>query len=314
MSFASDTKRELTSLAVQSDHCARAELAGLMGAGGTITLRGGGSFQLSLETEHAAVARRVFHLTKYLTGVAPSIRTLLYRRLGRHNAYRVELDQEQSRKIMQECALAPLGGAKSIDTALIRRECCRRSFLRGAFLAAGTLADPGKGYHMEWRAAKEHFAQDICNMVRKYAASAGMTQRRESYVVYVKDSEQISDLLGALGAVGALLELENVRVVKEVRNKVNRIVNCESANVDKTTNAAQKQIAAIRYLEEKGKLRGLSVELIETAELRLNYPEATLEDLGEMFLRPVGKSGVNHRLRKLTTMAQDVKDKEESTW
>lgn len=314
MSFASDTKRELAQLPIEKGCCARAELAGIIGSGGMVTLKGAGGVHLSVETEHPSVARRVFSLIKLITEHPPSMRTLLYRRLGRHSAYRVELDSTQTRLVLEACALDPFGIDKKIDRTLIGKECCRRAFLRGAFLSSGALGDPGKGYHMEWRAAREHFAQALCRLIRRYAPAAGVSTRRDSYLVYLKDSEQISDMLGALGAVEALLELENIRVVKGMRNMVNRIVNCESANVDKTTNAAQKQIAAIRYLEEKGRLSGLPTELIETAELRLSNPEATLEELGDMFLRPVGKSGVNHRLRKLTGMAKELQDKEEIAW
>lgn len=313
MSFASDTKKELCTLPITKPCCIRAELAGLVGAGGTLSLRGSGDVRLYVETEHPSVAKRAYALLKSIAGSPPVLRTRMRRRLGRHASFRIDLDREGTQRVLEACHIPPLGFGRGVDSRLVARECCRRAFLRGAFLISGALGDPEKGYRIEWRSTREAFAKDVQRIARPYAPSASIVSRRGLYVIYCKDSEQLADLLKAMGAVEGVLRLEDVRVLKELRNQVNRIVNCESANVGKTTSAAQRQIAAIRFIEENGQFPRLSKELAEAAELRMTNPEATLEELGQLFLKPIGKSAVNHRMRRLVSIAQSIHENKGET-
>ena len=182
---------------------------------------------------------------------------------------------------------------------VIQKECCKRAFLRGTFLAAGSISDPEKGYHLEI----------VCSTMER--ADARIVTRKKNQVVYLKEVSQIVDFLGVVEAGIALMNLENIRIRKEISNNINRKVNCETANIGKTVSAAVKQIEDIRYIETHVGFSQLTEELEETAVCRLRYPEATLKELGEMMNPPVGKSGVNHRLRKLGRIADELRGNKE---
>ena len=185
-------------------------------------------------------------------------------------------------------------------------ECCRRAFLRGAFLASGSISDPEKSYHLEFVCTTEKKAGQLVEILKRFGLDGKQILRKRSYVVYLKDGEQIVDALNIMGAHIALMEMENVRIVKGIRNTVNRKLNCEMANITKTVTAANKQVADIQFLSGKIGLNALPENLREIARLRLEYPDATLVELGEMLYPPVGKSGVNHRLRKLGNLAKEL--------
>ncbi|MCI8814086.1 MAG: DNA-binding protein WhiA, partial [Lachnospiraceae bacterium] len=185
--------------------------------------------------------------------------------------------------------------------------CCKRAFIRGAFLVSGSISDPEKFYHFEIVCQTEEKAVQIQEIMQTFHIDAKIVLRKRSYVVYVKEGAQIVELLGLMEANVALMNLENIRILKEMRNSVNRKVNCETANIHKTVNAAVKQIEDIRLIEEKMGLDELSSGLSEIARLRLEFPEATLKELGMMLTPQVGKSGVNHRLRKLSNLAQELR-------
>jgi len=189
--------------------------------------------------------------------------------------------------------------------------CCKRAFIRGAFLASGSISDPEKGYHFEIVCSDEQKAEQLRELIRSFEIDAKIVMRKKSYVVYVKEGAQIVDMLAVMEANVALMNLENIRIVKEMRNTVNRKVNCETANINKTVNAAVKQTEDIRLIQEKMGFHNLNEGLAEIAELRLQYPEATLKELGMMLNPQVGKSGVNHRLRKLSQIADGLRVNEE---
>ena len=194
---------------------------------------------------------------------------------------------------------------------LIQNTCCKRAFLRGAFLAAGSLSDPEKAYHLEFAVLSEGFASFIREMLAFFELEAKIVRRKRYFVVYIKEGSQIVELLGLMGAHISLMQLENVRIVKEMRNSVNRKVNCETANLNKTVSAAVRQAEDIRYIQEKIGLDKLPMDLEETARLRLEHTEASLKELGDMLSPKVGKSGVNHRLRKLSQIADDLREGKE---
>jgi len=188
---------------------------------------------------------------------------------------------------------------------LLQRTCCKKAFLRGVFLAAGSLSDPGKGYHLELVCETREDSRLIRDLMSNFEIGAKTVERKGRFVVYLKEGDQVADFLALIRADISLLNLENVRVLKDVRNNVNRKVNCETANISKTVSASLSQIQAIEKLKLHDRLDGLPYFLKEAAELRLRYPEATLTELGEMMDPPVGKSGVNHRLRKLREIAEE---------
>jgi len=191
------------------------------------------------------------------------------------------------------------------DPELLQRTCCKKSFLRGVFLSAGLLSDPGKGYHLEIVCETRADSRELRDMMNYFDIEAKTVERKGNYVVYCKEGDQVADFLALIKAELSLLNLENVRVLKDVRNKINRRVNCETANLGKTVSASLSQTQAIERLKKNDRLDGLPFILREAAELRLQYPEATLTELGQMMDPPVGKSGVNHRLRKLKEIAEE---------
>lgn len=197
------------------------------------------------------------------------------------------------------------------NSIVYQRDCCKRAFVRGAFLSAGSISDPQKGYHFEIVCPSQEISGQLQEIIHSFHIDAKIVLRKKSYVLYVKEGAQIVDMLAIMEANVALMDLENIRILKEMRNSVNRKVNCETANINKTVNAAVKQIEDIRLLEEKVGLESLNEGLEEIARLRLQYPEATLKELGLMLNPQVGKSGVNHRLRKLSLLADDLRENKE---
>jgi len=194
-----------------------------------------------------------------------------------------------------------------VSQLLLKNACCQRAFLRGAFLGAGSISDPQKGYHMEFVCQDEAKALQLQQVIQGFAVDAKIVIRKKYYVVYLKEGTAIVDLLNIMGAHVSLMNLENLRIVKEMRNSINRRVNCETANISKTVNAATRQIEDIEYLRDHYGLHKLPAALRQMAEVRLEYPDAPLKELGEYLDPPVGKSGVNHRLRKLSELADKIR-------
>lgn len=197
-------------------------------------------------------------------------------------------------------------------SVLIRKKCCKKAFLRGAFLASGSINDPNKSYHMEIVSDDKRLTDCLVDILSDLGISAKSTKRKSSYILYIKEATLIVDLIGVMGAHLSLMAYENVRILKGVRNDLNRRVNCEAANIRKTVSAALSQIEDIKFIETKVGLGQLPESLKKVAQLRLEYPEASLTELGEMIDPPVGKSGINHRLRRISIFAQKIK-KEENT-
>ena len=199
----------------------------------------------------------------------------------------------------------------TVNGLLLQQVCCRRAFLRGAFLAGGSISDPNKSYHFEIVCSDAKRAEQLQTIIRSFSVDAKIVQRKKSHVVYVKEGAQIVDMLAVMEANVALMDLENIRILKEMRNSVNRKVNCETANINKTVNAAVKQMEDIKLVRQKIGFEQLNEGLAQVAELRMQYPEATLKELGMMLNPQVGKSGVNHRLRKLSQIADGLRVNEE---
>ncbi len=195
----------------------------------------------------------------------------------------------------------------NIPKNIIECDECRRAYIRGAFLGGGSISNPEKTYHLEFVTHNEDYAKDLSNLINSYNLNSKVIKRKNSYIIYLKEGEQIVDLLNIIGAHASLLELENVRIMKEMRNNVNRLVNCETANLSKTVNAAVRQVESIKFIEREIGLGRLPKNLRDVAELRIKYPDESLRELGKMLNPPVGKSGVNHRLRRIEKIADELK-------
>ncbi|MDE7266401.1 MAG: DNA-binding protein WhiA [Lachnospiraceae bacterium] len=185
-----------------------------------------------------------------------------------------------------------------------------REFLRKSFLEIGSMSNPQKGYHLEFVCENDSQAKTIADTMKQFDIEAKTVLRKRYTIVYLKESEDIVNLLNVMGAHNCLMELENLRILKDMRNSINRRVNCETANISKTVSAANKQIEDIQYIKEHYGFDDLNENLREIAEMRLAYPDATLKELGEYLVPPVGKSGVNHRLRKLSELADSIKGRQ----
>jgi DNA-binding protein WhiA len=208
----------------------------------------------------------------------------------------------------RHCKLAMLAGLSGeYKTADLSKECCRRAFIKGAFLAGGSVSDPDKSYHFEIAVPTKEHAEFLAGVIKKCGPNAKIGKRKDNYIVYIKDGEGIAELLNVMEAHVALMDIENVRILKDVRNSVNRQVNCDIANTRKTVGAAHRQIECIEYIKEHAAPDFLSPELAEMAAVRLENPEASLYELGQMLSIPLGKSGVNHRLAKLCEIAGDLR-------
>lgn len=316
MTFSSITKNEISKIAVTNKCCQLALLSALIKMTGTVQIHGINKIGIKLSTENASIARMLFSLLKSCFEINTRVVVRKNTHLKKNNSYSLYIDSEMgSQKILKAAGILQEGerGLRlnhKVPHSLIKKACCRKAYLRGVFLGGGSISDPEKTYHLELVTNNEDFAEDIKDVLNQYELGAKVVMRKGNYVVYIKEGEHIVNFLNIIGAHSALLNLENVRIYKEMRNNVNRIVNCETANLDKTLNAALRQIENIEYIRDTIGLDKLPAGLAEIAELRLEYKEASLKELGEMMSPAIGKSGVNHRLRKLDQIAEKLKDRQ----
>lgn len=287
--------------------CHVAELAALLRMGGTMLIRGSGGPGLSFTTENAAVARKTLTLIRQEFSVTAEVVVTRARRLKKNNSYQIRIIPSPAvAALLASLGMLTNGGWSNDDTSILKRTCCRRAYLRGAFLGGGSVNKPEGDYHLELVTASPEFAANLLKLMKLQHLPAGLTERKNDYVVYLKDGDAISAFLSLIGAHQAVMKFENVRVVKDMRNQVNRLVNCETANLQKTVNAAGRQLDAIRIIEASIGLDALPRSLQDTARLRLELPEATLQELVDASDGKPGKSGMNHRLRKLEEIAVEL--------
>ena len=287
MSFSGEIKEELARQLPAARHCRMAELAAMLCYCGQYGKAADGGYTIGFQTENEAVVRKGF--------------TLLQKTFNIDND--VTLSEEQ----MQDFYIRFGNLEEPVDQLLIKNSCCQRAFLRGAFLSCGSISDPSKGYHLEFVCQSEAKAGQLRRMIQGFDIDAKIVIRKKYYVVYLKEGSGIVDLLNVMEAHIALMNLENMRILKEMRNSINRRVNCEAANITKTVSAAARQIEDIEYLREHYGFQKLPENLRQMAQVRLEYPDAPLKELGEYLDPPVGKSGVNHRLRKLCQIADKIR-------
>ena len=300
MSFSNDIKNELSRLETNEVCCDKAELLGVLRMSGAIVIRGM-NIGIHFSTENAALARRVLQILKNNYQVQTEVVITRSRRLKKNNRYQVRvLPAPQVNIAMTELQL--LSMESDLKNPLLTKQCCKRAFLRGAFLGGGSISRPSSDYHLEMVTGNEDFARSIIKVMHTFSMKAKLTDRKNDYIVYLKDGESITNFLRVIGAHNSMMEFEGVRVLKEMRNNVNRRVNCETANLGKVVKAAVRQVNCIKFIDEHMGLSELPEALQETAKLRLKYPEASLNELVE-YSGGIGKSGINHRLKKLQEMA-----------
>ena len=314
MSFSSEVKEELSEQIASGRHCRLAETAAILSLCGKIVITENDRYCVKIQTENLAVARKYFTLLRKTFNIRAEVSVRKSREVRFYSVI-VSKDPEARRLLGETCLLDEDGNISEcmspMHHRLLRQNCCRRAFIRGAFLAVGSVSDPEKSYHFEIVCAAPGKAKQLQELLASYEVDAKTVLRKRHYVVYIKEGSQIVELLGLMGAHISLMQLENVRIVKEMRNSVNRKVNCETANLNKTVSAAVRQAEDIRYIEQSIGLEKLPIDLQETARLRLEHTEASLKELGDMLVPKVGKSGVNHRLRKLSQIADGLREGKE---
>ncbi|MGX8797442.1 DNA-binding protein WhiA [Fusibacter sp. JL298sf-3] len=308
MSFSSKAKNEVVHIRTEGPCCNRAQLSGMVRVCGSLELGGLRTINLRMTTENPAVARLFFILLKKLYKYQGALTMKENKNLNKHHTYEVFI--AGANDILDDLQIiTQVDGAiqlnEGLPELLLKKPCCKRAYLRGIYLGSGSISAPNKSYHLELITHNDWFAEQLAGAMNSwFDLGAKFTQRKHSYIVYMKESEKIVDFLNIIGAHQTLLEYENVRIIKQMRNDVNRVVNCETANLNKTINAAYDQIHAIETIERNGGLKTLPDKLLEVAKLRLDNPEASLTELGEMLVPPIGKSGVNHRLKKIVSIAE----------
>jgi DNA-binding protein WhiA len=308
MSFASETKKELTTLEVK-DCCARAELSALIRMNGALSFSNR-ILVVNVQTENAAIARRIYILIKKLYNVPVELLVRKKMRLKKNNVYIVRL-KEKAKEILEDLYI--LGKNFSfiheISPELIKKKCCRRSYLRGAFLAGGSVNNPEtSSYHLEIFSLYKEHNDSLCEVMNTFYLNSKTLERKKGYITYLKEAEKIAEFLNVVGAHQALLRFEDVRIMRDMRNSVNRLVNCETANLNKTIGAALRQVENIRYIQKTVGLDVLPEKLREIAELRVAHQDVTLKELGEMVSGgKISKSGINHRLRKIDEIAEKLR-------
>jgi len=319
LSFSSSVKNELSRIDINKSCCLLSELSAVLRVSGVTKVSGGGKLYIKIVTENAAFARRVFSLVKKQYNVYPEVIIRKSKKLRKHTSYiLLMLDPVLVKQLLDvsciECNLSPGNGWQEQYNSIenrINEFCCKKAYLRGAFLAGGSISDPEKTYHLEITTRNLHIANELEMIMNGFNLNPKVIMRKNNYIVYLKEGENIVDFLNIIGAHTALLELENIRILKEMRNNVNRIVNCETANLGKTVDASLRQVTNIKYIRDNIGFEKLPPGLRDVAELRLAYSDASLKELGEMLNPPLGKSGVNHRLRKLDRIAENHKEAKE---
>lgn len=304
MSFSGQIKEELAQVISSPRHCQLAELAALVQFCGHIEEDG----SLLVQSENPLVIRKCFTLLKKTFKIEAVAKSQM-----QTQNYRLFVTGEDAFRVLEALKICDTAGHLMMrhltDPVLIKNNCCKRAYLRGCYMAVGSMSDPYKSYHLELVCGLQAQAEQLLKILHDFSLDAKMIVRKKYHVVYMKEGENIADFLNITEAHKALMEFENTRIYKGMRNMVNRKVNCEAANITKTVNAATRQVEDIRLIREKMGLEGLPEPLRQMAYVRLENPQASLGELGKLLDPPVGKSGVNHRLRKLGELAKELKVK-----
>jgi len=299
-----------------TDHDVKAELAAIARMNGSISFGLGRGLTLDISTENAAIARRIYSLLKKAYDVHLDLLVRKKMRLKKNNVYIVRIKQH-AEKILRDLGILGEGFEmiRSISDEILKDESRARAYLRGAFLAGGSLNNPAtSSYHLEIFSLYEEHNDALRDLANRFELNAKAIERKKGHILYVKESEKISDFLKLTGATQSMLRFEDVRILKDMRNSVNRLVNCETANLNKTVGAALRQVENIKFLDKTVGLDVLPDKLKEIAVLRVTHQDVTLQELGEMVESgAISKSGINHRLRKIDQIADKVRAGESLT-
>lgn len=311
MSFASEMKNELTRIEVD-ECCMKSELSALIKMNGAVSYFDG-QWVINVQTENAAIARRIFSLIKNVYKIEIDLLVRKKMKLKKNNVYICRIKKE-SKEVLEDLKIFS-GGVltNTITDEITEKECCRRSYLRGAFLAGGSVNNPEtSAYHLEIASLYEEHAEAVTKLMNRYELNAKYIDRKRSYIIYLKEAEKIAEFLSLIGGYQALLKFEDIRIVRDMRNSVNRLVNCETANLNKTINAAMRQVENIKFIDEEIGIDELPERLREVARIRVEHQDMTLKEIGEaVSTGTISKSGINHRLRKLDEIADKLRSGEE---
>ena len=318
MSFTSKVKTELADRISNAKHCRVAEIAALISMCGNVSIDENDNYTVYIQTDTEVTAKKFrellwksFHID---TDVEEKDKQLSHSK----KTYIVEIKNNadalevlKATKIMN--SQSEIEEQMNINkNEIIKKDCCKRAYLRGAFLAAGSISDPEKSYHFEIKCTNENKANQIVDILKSFDVDAKTLNRKNKFIVYLKDSEKVVDALNIMEAPIALLEVETIKIDKQMSNKINRQMNCDQANINKTVNASRRMIEDINYIEEEVGLSYLPEKLQQIARIRVENPDASLQDIGDMMVPSLGKSGVNHRLRKISEIAENLRAEEGS--
>lgn len=302
MSFSGQVKEEILRNPPEKHCCMLSELSALTQSCASLRLAGGGRVKVVYEVESAPLAKRIFILLKKRLEITPVLEFARHKRLGGRRVSILTVQEADSRRLL--IALRMLRESeegmvyRGVPRAAMTRRCCRAAFVRAAFLGAGALTSPDKGYHLEFVSSGAR-AETLMNILEKSGVQSAVVKRRGADVVYLKKGDDVVSCLALMGAHQAMMEMENVRIRRESRNQANRARNCDEANLKKQLSAGARQAQAIVDYSLKNSLGALPRELQEIGRLRMLHPEVSLEELGQMLAKPIGKSGANHRMRRL---------------
>ncbi|MFC4387076.1 DNA-binding protein WhiA [Gracilibacillus marinus] len=308
MSFASEIKKELTTIA-NNACCNKSELAALIRMNGAVSFSRL-HYSLDVQTENAAIARRIYTLIKSLYTHPVELLVRKKMKLKKNNVYIVRMNEGVKEMLVDMGLLIePYQFVRTISDEYKKKECCRRAYLRGAFLAGGSVNNPEtSSYHLEIYNFYEEHNQALCDLLNDYHLHARILERKKGFIAYIKEAEKITEFLNYIGAHQALFKFEDVRIVRDMRNSVNRLVNCETANLNKTIGAAFRQVENIRFIKRTVGLDALPDKLKEIAILRMEHQDVSLKELGEMVSgSKISKSGINHRLKKIDQFADQLR-------
>lgn len=308
MSFATDVRNELARVLPERKCCQKAELAALLGLRTKLESGAGGSRTLRTTAESAATARKIYTLLKETYGLSSTVSVLEKKRFKKSRHYGVEvlLQPGEGQELLDDLGLNDAAPRKAIRPALVNKNCCKRAYLRGIFINRGFINRPEGAYHLELVFSDTRLPGEVQKLMHRLGLDAKISERKNSLLIYLKESEKIVDFLRLVEASHALLAFENVRIVKSMRNQVNRQVNCETANLAKTVDASVRQVEMIEKLLAKVGLKGLPPSLRELALLRIEHPDSTFKEMGMLLDPPLTKSGVAYRMKKLETLAADL--------
>ncbi len=310
MSLSEEVKQELVGLRMGKSCCVLSELNALTQCSASMTLRGHGQVSIAYTTENVSVAKRIFILLKRGLEINSSPHFTKISRFGGRRVCHIQLTVADTRKLMYALHMLHESEAgdvfRGIPRRALTRKCCQQAFLRGTFLGSGSLSAPEKNHHMEFVCGSEGKANSLMQLLHKNELECGLMQRRGTYVVYLKKGAQISTLLGLMGATRAMMRYENILAQRSLRESVMRATNCDHNNTVRQLGAAQRQIEAIEAIRSAGLWDNLSQDLAEIASMRLQHPELSLEEIGSMLTPPIGKSGVNHRFRKILALSRQI--------